>query len=192
MNNETLNQNNTSKITKAVIAAFLIILATVLALTLNTQDLQNFLQKYKTWSIAVSLGLYAVLGATPIPSEPITVIFAGMYGPWLAALLATIGNTFAALIEFFIGGRINDLSDFEKKKAKLPFHLGDMPINSPAFLLLGRMLPGFGPKFVSIVSGVYQVPLWTYIWTAVVSNGIGAAMVAGGGYGIIKLLVPHQ
>ena len=192
MNSETWSQGNSARIIKAVIALLLVITATILALTLNTQELQGFLQRYKTWSIAVSLGIYTLLGATPIPSEPLTLIITSMYGPWLAALLATLGNTGAALIEFFIGGRISDLSDFEEKKKKLPFRLGELPFDSPAFLLLGRMLPGFGPKFVSVVAGIYQVPIWTYIWTALVSNSIGASLVAGSGYGIFQLLLPYK
>lgn len=192
MNSETWSQGNSARIIKAVLALMLVIAATILALTLNMQELQGFLQRYKTWSIAVSLGIYTLLGATPVPSEPLTLIITSMYGPWLAALLATLGNTGAALIEFFIGGRISDLSDFEEKKKKLPFHLGELSFDSPAFLLLGRMLPGFGPKFVSVVAGIYQVPIWTYIWTALVSNSIGAALVAGGGYGIFQLILPHK
>jgi uncharacterized membrane protein YdjX (TVP38/TMEM64 family) len=192
MNSETWSQGNSTRIIKAVAALLLVIAATILALTLNTQELQGFLQRYKTWSIAVSLGIYTLLGATPVPSEPLTLIITSMYGPWLAALLATLGNTGAALIEFFIGGRISDLSDFEEKKKKLPFHLGELRFDSPAFLLLGRMLPGFGPKFVSVVAGIYQVPIWTYLWTALVSNSVGAALVAGGGYGIFQLLLPRK
>jgi uncharacterized membrane protein YdjX (TVP38/TMEM64 family) len=186
-NSSTWNDSTQAKIWKAVAAVILIILATVLALHQNTHQLQEFIQRYRKWGAVLSLLIYALLGATPVPSEPITLIITSMFGPWPAALLATIGNTLAALIEFFIGGRINDLSDFEKKKENLPFHLNKLPINSPAFLLLGRMLPGFGPKFVSVVSGVYRVSLWTYIWTALVSNTVGALAVACGGYGIFQL-----
>ena len=187
MNNSTWIEQNQSKIWKAALAIILIVLATVVALTQDTHKLQEFIGRNGKLSIVISLLIYALLGATPVPSEPITLFITSLYGPWVAILLASVGNTLAALIEFFIGGRINDFSGFENKKASLPFHLGEIPINSPLFLILGRMLPGFGPKFVSIASGLYQVPIWTYIWTALVSNTIGAAVVAGGGYGIFQL-----
>jgi len=106
----------------------------------------------------------------------------------VAILLATVGNTLAAIIEFYIGGGIGDLTDFEQKKGKLPFNLGKLPINSPVFLLLARMLPGFGPKFVSVVSGVYQVQMGTYLWTTVVANLLGAAMIVLGGTGLFALI----
>jgi uncharacterized membrane protein YdjX (TVP38/TMEM64 family) len=187
MNNNTWIEQNQSKIWKAALALVLIVLATIVALHQDTHKLQAFITRYGKLSVLVCLIIYALLGATPVPSEPITLLITGLYGPWIATAIAAVGNTLAALIEFFIGGRINDFSDFEKKKANLPFHLGEIPINSPLFLILGRMLPGFGPKFVSIASGMYQVPVWTYIWTALVSNTIGAALVAGGGYGIFQL-----
>ena len=180
-------KTNRGKISKVILAVLLIILATIVALHQDTQRLHAFLVGYGYWGTILCVLLYAFLGVTPVPSEPITVLLTSVFGPWLTALIASIGNTLAALIEFFIGGRINDISDFENYKAALPFHLGNLPINSPAFLLIGRMLPGFGPKIISIVGGVYQVPIWTYIWTAFVSNVIGAVIVALGGYSILQI-----
>jgi uncharacterized membrane protein YdjX (TVP38/TMEM64 family) len=154
----------------------------------NFSIIKTFIQQYEQYIILISLTLYAVLGATPIPSEPLTIFIASFEGPLLALILATFGNTLAALIEFYIGGSIGELSDFEKRKKQLPFHMGDLPIDSPILLLLGRMLPGFGPKFISIICGVYKVPLFTYLWTTVVSNLMGAAIIAYGGYSLINLL----
>jgi uncharacterized membrane protein YdjX (TVP38/TMEM64 family) len=151
-------------------------------------NIKTFIQQYEQYIVLISLALYAVLGATPIPSEPLTVFIASIEGPLLALILATFGNTLAALVEFYIGGSIGELSDFEERKKKLPFHMGDLPIDSPILLLLGRMLPGFGPKFISIICGVYKVPLFTYLWTTVVSNLMGAAIIAYGGYSLINLL----
>ncbi|NMC84950.1 MAG: TVP38/TMEM64 family protein [Anaerolineaceae bacterium] len=185
---ESKTSENQGKIARLILAVLLIAAATLVALHQDTHKLQIFLKEYGRWSALACVFIYALLGATPVPSEPITVLLTTLFGPWWTALIATVGNTLAALIEFFIGGRINDLSDFEKRKAKLPFHLGKLPIDSPAFLLIGRMLPGFGPKFVSVVSGVYQVPLWTYLWTAGLSNAVGAVVVALGGYSLLQLL----
>ena len=155
------------------------------------QDISKFLTivgKYPALSIVISLSLYALLGATPVPSEPLTLLLITLYRPIVTVLIVTIGNTLAALLEFFIGGNIGDLAEFEKRKAKLPFHLGEIPLQSPLFLLLARMLPGFGPKFVSMACGIYKVRLSTYTWTTLISNLIGAVMVVAGGYGLLKLL----
>jgi uncharacterized membrane protein YdjX (TVP38/TMEM64 family) len=170
---------------------FIILLVSFVSLFMLRQDtsgLLSIIQKYQNLSVVISLSLYTLLGATLIPSEPVTLFLIKLYGPFLAMAVATIGNTLAAFLEFFIGGNIGDLAEFEKRKARLPFHLGNLPVQSPLFILLVRMLPGFGSKFVSLACGIYRVPLFTYTWTTVLSNLVGAALVVAGGYGLLKLL----
>jgi uncharacterized membrane protein YdjX (TVP38/TMEM64 family) len=166
----------------------LAILVSVFVLKQGANDLIKISDKYHDLAIIISLLAYALLGATVVPSEPLTLFLVALYGPVLTLLIATVGNTLAAMVEFVIGRSVGDLAEFERRKARLPFHLGQIPIQSPVFLLLARMLPGFGPKFVSLACGIYRVPLFTYTWTTVVSNLVGAALVVSGGYGLMKLL----
>lgn len=165
-----------------------IVLAIFISINFDLEGLKNFLQDNEETGFVICFILYGVLGLTLIPSEPITILILTWKGPWIAFLMATLGNTLAALIEFVIGGNIGDVADFEKKKEKLPFNLGKLSIDSPVLLILARMLPGYGPKFISLVCGVYQVPLLTYLWTTVVANSIGAAFIAIGGMGVLKSL----
>jgi hypothetical protein len=51
-------------------------------------------------------------------------------------------------------------------------------------LSLARIVPGYGPKMVGIVGGMYHVLLWRFIWTAAVPNAIGALLFAFGGHGL--------
>lgn len=154
----------------------------------DTNGLLSIIQNHRNLSIVISLSLHTLIGATLIPSEPLTLFLIKLYGPFLAMTVAAIENTFAAFLEFFIGGNIGDLAEFVKRKARLPFYLDGLPVQSPLFILLARMLPGVGSKFVSRACGIYRVPLSTYAWTTFVSNSIGAVMVAAGGYGLLKLL----
>ncbi|HVP20584.1 MAG TPA: VTT domain-containing protein [Anaerolineaceae bacterium] len=190
-NNTTHEENSRRKpgnYIHYILFALVLVAAFIFALHFNVSQLKDFLQKYEQFGVAIVLLVYAILGVTPIPSEPVTLLVLAWKGPVAAILLATVGNTLAAIVEFHIGSGVDDLTDFEKKKEKLPFHLGKLPINSPAFLILARMLPGFGSKFVSIVSGVYKVPLSTYLWTTVVSNLIGETIFVLSSYGLIGLL----
>ncbi len=164
-----------------------VMLAVIFALTFDIHALEEFLQKNEKPGLIICLFVYVLLGVTFIPSEPVTLLILAWKGPWIAILMATLGNTLSGTVEFAVGGNIGDLANFEAKKEKLPFHLGQFPIDSPAFLLLARMLPGFGSKFVSIASGVYQVPIVTFLWTMMVANLAGAAVIAFGGYGLINL-----
>jgi uncharacterized membrane protein YdjX (TVP38/TMEM64 family) len=162
--------------------------AAMFAVRFDVSSLAIFLQKHEAIGIFICPVVYLLLGLTFIPSEPFTLLVLAWKGPLLAILLATLGNTLAAIVEYFVGNGIKDLTDFEKKQEKLPFHLGQLPINSPVFLLLARMLPGYGSKVVSIACGVYHVPMITHVWTAVVSNLVGAALVTLWGTGLIHLI----
>lgn len=178
------------KYRRSLVILLFVALVTVSLLLLrsNTSVLLNNIQKHKNLGIVISVSLYALLGATVIPSEPLTLFLITLYGPVPTVLIATVGNTLAALVEYFVGGNIGDVADFEKRKAKLPFHLGGLPVQSPLFIMLVRMLPGLGPKFAGLACGIYKVPLSTYIWATFIFNLIGMAVFITGGYGLIKLL----
>jgi len=147
----------------------------------------NFLRSIGWIGIFLCILLFGVLGASPIPSEPFTVLIASIFGPLQGAVITTFGNFLAALVEFYIGKNLGDIVAIETKRAQLPLGLNKLPVNSPIFLIAGKMLPSFGPKFISVISGMAQVSLWRYIWTTLVSTFIGAIIIAYGGYGLLSL-----
>lgn len=175
------------KLYKIIPIMIFVIFAVIFAFTFDINVLKEFLEKNEKLGLIICLFIYILLGVTLIPAEPVTLLILAWKGPLVAIIMATLGNTLTGTLEFAVGGNIGDLANFEAKKEKLPFHLGRLPIDSPAFLLLARMLPGFGSKFVSVASGVYQVPIRTFLWTTFVANLIGAAFIAFSGYGLINL-----
>lgn len=132
--------------------------------------------------------IYGALGATPIPSEPFTIVVSGLFGPLQTTWIACVGNVIAAMLEFLVGKKIGDVADFERRRENFPNWLKKLPIDSPVFLLLGRALPGYGPKTVGIISGVYDVPIWRFLWTAIVANVVGAALLAFGASSLLHLI----
>ena len=184
-------EENLSKLDSRTIRNLLLVVLGVLTLALfvsrQMEQVRHLIRASGWWGVVISLALYGILGASPVPSEPLTVLISTIYGPLAATLIAGIGNLLAALVEFFIGVKVGDVANFEQRKSKLPFGLGKMPVNSPAFLIGARMLPGYGPKFVSLVAGIYRVPLWRYIWTSAVSTLVGAAVFAYGGSQLVNL-----
>ncbi len=158
-----------------------------LAALLITQDLNKvkaFISQAGLWGIAVSILIYAILGLTLIPSEPLTIFIGALFGPLLATIIAGTGNTLAAFVEYYLGTHINSATNFEERKHKLPFGLGKLKIESPLFLIGARMIPGYGPKVVSMVAGIYRVPLLRYFWTTIIPVFLGSAIFAFGGFGV--------
>jgi uncharacterized membrane protein YdjX (TVP38/TMEM64 family) len=183
---DTAWKNAWEKARKYIPLAIFFVAAFLLARTISLTSLREFLEKYEQLGPIVCLFAYVVLGVSLLPTEPITLLVLAWIGPVAAVILSTFGNTLAAVVDFYVGKSVGNFADFEKMKAKLPFHLGRLPMNSPITLIVVRFLPGYGSKFISIAAGVYQVPMITYLWTALVANLIGAIVIVTGGYGLIK------
>jgi uncharacterized membrane protein YdjX (TVP38/TMEM64 family) len=191
----SLNQGNSGEEIKkpqksrsqSVYILILSVLIMVLAGVFFTQDLEkvkNFIKDAGAWGIVISILIYALLGVTLIPSEPLTLFIGALFGPLWATLIAGVGNTMSAFIEYYLGTNVGSATNFAEKKEKLPFGLGKMKVESPLFLIGARMIPGYGPKIVSMMAGMYRVPLLRYLWTTAIPIFAGSAIFAFGGFGI--------
>jgi uncharacterized membrane protein YdjX (TVP38/TMEM64 family) len=172
---------------QSVYILILSVLIMVLAGVFFTQDLEkvkNFIKDAGAWGIVISILIYALLGVTLIPSEPLTLFIGALFGPLWATLIAGVGNTMSAFIEYYLGTNVGSATNFAEKKEKLPFGLGKMKVESPLFLIGARMIPGYGPKIVSMMAGMYRVPLLRYLWTTAIPIFTGSAIFAFGGFGI--------
>jgi uncharacterized membrane protein YdjX (TVP38/TMEM64 family) len=182
--------NKPSKTTSISIIAVSILIM-VLAAIIFTQDLAKvkaFISRAGPWGIIVSIVIYALLGVTLIPSEPLTLFIGALFGPFLATIIAGTGNTFSALIEYYLGTHIGSAANFIERKDKLPFGLGKLNVDSLLFLIGARMIPGYAPKIVSTIAGIYRVPLVRYLWTTAIPVFIGSAVFAFSGHGLGALL----
>jgi uncharacterized membrane protein YdjX (TVP38/TMEM64 family) len=178
------------KIRNYVLLAASVIVVFFIAYFISKQMIQvkAFIQKSGWIGIVFCILLYGVLGVSPIPSDPLTVFISAIYGPIAATLVAGTGNLLAAEVEYFYGNKFSSTSNFDKRIQTLPMGLNRLPADSPTFLIVARMVPGYGSKFVSLIGGLYHVPIWRYTWTTMVSTYIGAAVFAFGGWGILSLL----
>ena len=155
----------------------------------NMAALENFVTRIGVLGPLISITLQTAFGASPIPTEALTMLNGAMFGPIKGALYSWIGYMLASVIEYYMGKRIRRASDFDGRQIKLPFGLGRFPVDSPWVLILARIVPGYGPKVVGIVGGMYHVPLWRFIWTAAIATAVGALAFAYGGHSLRSLLL---
>ena len=175
------------KNTASLVFSVLLVIVVAVFFALDLNKIEAFIARLGVWGILVSILVYALLGLTLIPSEPLTILTGAIFGPLIATLVAGVGNTLSALVEYYLGRKIGQAANFMEQKHKLPFGLGKLPIDSPLFLIAARSIPGYGPKAVSLISGVYHVPILLYLWTSAIPTFIGAAIFAFGGFGIGSL-----
>ena len=161
---------------------FMLVLGSIVSF--DFEKIKAFISQAGIWGLIISVFVYAALGTTFIPSEPLTLLLGAMFGPWVAMFTSWIGNTLAAIVEYYIGRRLGNAANFMEKKEKLPFGLGKLPVDSAWFLIGGRAIPLYGAKAISVVAGVYRVPLYRYIWTTAVTILFGSLMFSFGGFGL--------
>jgi uncharacterized membrane protein YdjX (TVP38/TMEM64 family) len=180
---KTLRDNKAIQI--GLILLFLAV-AVFIMVNFDLADAQNFIRANRGQAALISTAIYFLLGFTFIPASPLTLFLTVFMGPWETVLVATIGNTLAALLEYQIGSTMGDIFDFEAKMQNLPLGLGKLPITSPYVLMAGRLLP-LGKRGFSIVCGAYQVPYGKYLWTTVLMYIINAAFIAFTSAGLLRL-----
>jgi uncharacterized membrane protein YdjX (TVP38/TMEM64 family) len=179
-------QDSRYRTIRSLVFTLLIAAAAVFFISKDMEAIQKYITEHEAFGLIIAIAVYGILGASLVPSEPLTVLIGALFGPVIATLIATFGNMLAALVEYYIGKRVRSATDFEKNRQRLPFGLSKFPVESPIFLILGRMVPGAGPKLVSFLAGVYHVPLFLYLWTTAIPTAIGAAIFAFGGSGIFQ------
>ncbi|PKO02473.1 MAG: hypothetical protein CVU43_07680 [Chloroflexi bacterium HGW-Chloroflexi-5] len=165
--------------------AFMVAIGAIVAF--DFEKIKSFISHAGVWGLVISVFVYAALGMTFVPSEPLTLLIGAMFGPWTAMIVSWIGNTLAAIVEYYVGQRIGSAANFLEKKEKLPFGLGKLPVDSAWFLIGGRAIPLYGAKAISVMAGVYHVKLLRYIWTTAVTIFFGSLMFSFGGFGLGKL-----
>ena len=188
-NSKEIGQKKEKKVQtiKTLVTTVLFLVVIGLILAFDFAKIKDFIAQAGVWGIFIAIGVYGLLGFTIIPSEPLTVLIGAMFGPWVATLTSLAGNTLSAMAEYLIGQRIGSATDFMEKKEKLPFGLGKLNPDSLAFLIFARAIPGFGGKTVGIISGVYKITFWRFMWTAFVTLLAGSLVLAFGGFGLEKL-----
>lgn len=182
--NEEAKKKSRSQSVYVLILSVLIMILAAVFFTQDMNRIKSFISEAGIWGVIISIFLYALLGVTLIPSEPLTLFIGALFGPWLATLIAGTGNTLSAMVEYYLGTHIGSATNFQEKKDKLPFGLGKMKVESPVFLIGARMIPGYGPKIVSMMAGMYRVPILRYLWTTAIPIFCGAAVFAFGGFGL--------
>lgn len=170
-----------------IVGLLLFILFTYI-LVKHTQVIENILFKPGPFAPVLIIAFYALLAPTPIISDPITLTVGVIYGPLAGFFISWIGNSLASHVEYYLGTKIKKATNFEATKERLPFALAKLPVNSPGFLIIGRMMPSYAGKAVSILAGVYKVPIKRYLWTTLVCNIPGSIILAYGGFHLVKII----
>lgn len=170
-----------------LISSVLIMVVIAFIATTNMEGIKIFIIQAGIWGLVISVFVYVLLGFTIIPTGPTTLLVGALYGPFIATLIATVGNTLAAVVIFYLGKTFGEAANLLEKKNKLPFGLAKLKVESPLFLIGVRLIPGSSPKIVAVLAGICHIPLFRYIWTTIIPFFVISAIFAFGGSELMNL-----
>src|SRR5690606_8276868 len=90
---ETINEVIAPKKSRPWINLIITLLVLVILVSFVSRDFENirtFIAKSGWIGLLVSLVVYGLLGLSPIPSEPLTILLGSIFGPFYATLAAGI------------------------------------------------------------------------------------------------------
>lgn len=82
-----------------LITLLLVVLVVSICLPDHILEVTGYFHTLGGYGTKFIIILYGILGASPMPSAPLTILITAIYGPHLTIAIATGGNLLAALLE---------------------------------------------------------------------------------------------
>jgi uncharacterized membrane protein YdjX (TVP38/TMEM64 family) len=171
-----------------IIVTITVSIVAIVFLKRHFHEVNQIIRALGIFGPLISLCLYAVLALTPVSTDPISVINVIIFGPIFGTLITAGGNTIGATVEYMFGRHLGHTTRAKEYLDNLPLGLNKIKVDSVWFLIGGRLLPGYGTKLVSVLAGIRHVSVTRYIWTTLVTNSIGAVVIALGSHGLKAII----
>lgn len=146
------------------------------AMDWNQESAARLLQDFGNWAWLVALVALAADLALPIPATAVMAALGFLYGPWMGALLGTIGFSSSALIAYWLcatWGRPAALRFVGEKDLEEGKRLFDAM--GGWLIVVSRWLPLF-PETISCMAGLIRMP-WSRFALAVVCGSLPISLV---------------
>lgn len=171
-----------------VILVVVLAIGAALLLARNLSAVQAAMATAGPWGPLAAVALLVLLSLTPVPAEPFILAFAALFPPLTVVLVASAGNFAATLVEYGLARSLMDRQQYAALLARLPPAMARFPVSSHLFMILGRLIPGVGPKTVSILCGLARVGLPRFAWTGLLTSALGGVVIGLAGTGLVSLV----
>ena len=118
--------------------------------------------------IAIPLAtlLFALVASAPFSvTDALAVMNGVVFGRFWGSIIDIVGIMFAAMIGYWINRHATHLLDLHKALEKLPLWVKRFRVGSPMFLIVVRVIPGFGGTVATASAAAFRVPLWIHVFT---------------------------
>ena len=159
----------------------------------HRETLVNYVKKHQATAPFTYIAIYSISIALSLPVGAFLSILGGFLFPQpFATLYALIGATTGATCIFFsaktaFGNLLQNHSGKVLKKMESGFQE-----NQASYLLFLRLVPIFPFWLVNLAPALFNVPIFTYIWTTFVGIAPGAFVFTQAGTGLAAILDADQ
>ncbi len=132
----------------------------------HRESLVLFVQAHYGLSVLSFIAVYVLTASLSLPGAAILTLAGGFLfhtaaGTLYVNLGATAGATFAFLsARYLLGERLQ-----EKYQGQLRKFNDEIERNGSSYLLTLRLIPVFPFFLINFLSGLTNIPLWTFVWT---------------------------
>jgi uncharacterized membrane protein YdjX (TVP38/TMEM64 family) len=127
---------------------------------------EHVLLAYYPWTYPLAIIVFALVASAPFSvTDALAVMNGAVFGPLMGSIINAIGIVLAALFGYWINRHASRLLDLDSYLERLPKWVKRFPVGSPAFLILVRVIPGFGGTVATATAAAFRVPVWVHVWT---------------------------
>jgi uncharacterized membrane protein YdjX (TVP38/TMEM64 family) len=117
-------------------------------------------------AMPLAVFVFAVVASAPFSVTDALAIMNGvLFGPLWGSVVNALGLVLAAVIGYVVALRTSEAFDVAKNVARLPGWARHFKIGSPAFLIVVRVIPGFGGTIATQTAAALRVPILRQIYT---------------------------
>ncbi len=145
-------------------------------------EVEHLLTVLGPWSYPLAVLIFAVVASAPFSvTDALAVMNGVIFGPWVGSAVNAVGLALAAVIGYVVALRTSKLLNIEESVARLPGWARHFKIGSPMFLIVVRIIPGFGGTIATQTAAALRVPIWRQIYTmCAIAVPICTALAVGG------------
>jgi uncharacterized membrane protein YdjX (TVP38/TMEM64 family) len=143
---------------------------------------EHFLGVLGPLAVPLAVLIFAVVASAPFSvTDALAVMNGVLFGPWIGSVVNAIGIILAAIIGYSVALRTSKLLNIEAQVGRLPGWVRHFKIGSPMFLIVVRIIPGFGGTIATQTAAALRVPILRQIYTmAAIAIPICTLLAVGG------------
>jgi len=129
-------------------------------------EVEQLLGVLGPFAMPLAILILAVVASAPFSVTDALAIMNGViFGPVWGSIVNAIGIVLAAVIGYVVALRTSRLLDIETTVGRLPGWVRRFRLGSPLFLIVVRIIPGFGGTIATQTAAALRVPLFRQIYT---------------------------